>query len=169
MHYPEIDIFLNFLCSLHERGETVGSMVLSVFSLYCVHLVVTYLHGYKLLPAWMTASITKQNRNDTWLVYTIPTSCAISPTMYALVFVTCVHRRIVLNLEGCAVCDAGCVLHVVVHGVWVVLWVAATCYWVAGMYGLSCMQKLWGFMHEHCWVCVACWSLSCIANRLICM
>jgi len=90
----------------------------------------------------------------------------IQPCMHALVFVPCVHRRIVLNMEGCAACNAGCLVYVVAYGVWVVLWVAATCYCVAGMYGPSCMQKVWGCMDEHCLVCVDCWSLSCIVANM---
>ena len=43
-----------------------------------------------------------------------------------LVFVTCVHRRVVLGMEGCGMSSTGCVVHVVVYGEWVVLWVAVT-------------------------------------------
>lgn len=41
-------------------------------------------------------------------------------------FVTCVQRRVVLGVEGCGESCTGCVMHVVVYGEWVVLWVAAT-------------------------------------------
>ena len=41
-------------------------------------------------------------------------------------FVTCVHRRVVLGMEGCGTSSTGCVVHVVVYGEWVVLWVAVT-------------------------------------------
>ena len=41
-------------------------------------------------------------------------------------FVTCEHRRVVLGVEGCGMSSTGCVVHVVVHGEWVVLWVAVT-------------------------------------------
>ena len=50
--------------------------------------------------------------------YTIPTSCAILPS------ITCVHRRVVLGMEGCVMSSIGCVVHVVVYGEWVVLWLA---------------------------------------------
>ena len=43
--------------------------------------------------------------------HTIPTSCAILPTMF--VFVSCVHRRVV---EGSGMGSAGCGVHVDVHG-----------------------------------------------------
>ena len=56
--------------------------------------------------------------------YTIPTSCAILPTIF--VFVTCVHRRVVLGMEACGTSSTGCVVHVVVYGECVVLWVAVT-------------------------------------------
>ena len=50
-------------------------------------------------------------------------------------FVTCVHRKVVLDVEGWGVNSTGCVVHVVVYGEWVVLWVAATLlqFGVAGM------------------------------------
>ena len=34
--------------------------------------------------------------------------------------VTCVHRRVVLGMKSCRMCSAGCVIHVVVYGEWVV-------------------------------------------------
>ena len=34
-------------------------------------------------------------------------------------FVTCVHRRVVLGVEGCGMSSTGCVVHVV-YGEWVV-------------------------------------------------
>ena len=40
--------------------------------------------------------------------------------------ITCVHRKVVLDMEDCGMSSTGCVVHVVVHGQWVVLWVAAT-------------------------------------------
>ena len=49
--------------------------------------------------------------------HTIPTSCAILPCV-----IGCVHGRVV---EGSELRSAGCVVHVGVHGEWVVLWVAA--------------------------------------------
>ena len=33
-----------------------------------------------------------------------------------LVFVTCVHRRVVLGMEGCGMSSTGCVVHAVVYG-----------------------------------------------------
>ena len=48
-------------------------------------------------------------------IHTIPTSCAILPTVFC---VSCVHRRVV---EGSGEGIAGCV----VHGECVTLWVAA--------------------------------------------
>ena len=36
--------------------------------------------------------------------------------------ICCVHRRVV---EGSGVGSAGCIVHVDMHGEWVVLWVAA--------------------------------------------
>ena len=41
-------------------------------------------------------------------------------------FVTCVHRRVVLGMEACGTSITGCVVHVVVYGECVVLWVAVT-------------------------------------------
>ena len=42
-------------------------------------------------------------------------------------FVTCVHRRVVLGVEGCGESCIGCVVHGVVYGGLVVLWVAGVC------------------------------------------
>ena len=50
--------------------------------------------------------------------YTIPISCAILPTMH------CVW--VVLGMEACGTSSTGCVVHVVVYGECVVLWVAVT-------------------------------------------
>ena len=41
-------------------------------------------------------------------------------------FVTCVHRRVVLGMEACGTSSTGCVVHVVVYRECVVLWVAVT-------------------------------------------
>ena len=43
-----------------------------------------------------------------------------------LVFVTCVHKKVVLDMESCGMSCTGCVVHVVVYGQWIVLWVAVT-------------------------------------------
>ena len=59
--------------------------------------------------------------------YTIPTSCAI------LASITCVHRRVVLGMESCVMSSTGCVVHVVVYGEWVVLWLAPNFVAIAGM------------------------------------
>ena len=50
----------------------------------------------------------KQDGNDTTILSTIPTSCAIFPTMFC---VSGVHMRVV---EGRGVGSPGCVVHV--HG-----------------------------------------------------
>ena len=42
--------------------------------------------------------------------HTIPTSCAILPTIHC---VCCVHRRV---MEGSRVGNAGCAVHVDIHG-----------------------------------------------------
>ena len=42
-----------------------------------------------------------------------------------LVFVTCAHRSVILGMKCCGMSSTGCVVHVVVYGEWVVLWVAA--------------------------------------------
>ena len=51
-------------------------------------------------------------------------------------------------MEGSVVGSAGCVVHVDVHGEWVMLWVAAmynvlAILSMADMVCLACMQKLW--------------------------
>ena len=64
------------------------------------------------------------------ILSTIPTSCAILPTMFCVIGV---HRRVV---EGRGVGSPGCVVHVHVYGDRVLLWnVIATEH---SRYGLSC-------------------------------
>ena len=67
-------------------------------------------------------------------IHTIPTSCAILPTMFSVV--VCIYRRVV---EGIGEGSAGCVVHVDVHGV---CYVVGGCNVEHGRYSQSCMQKL---------------------------
>ena len=41
-------------------------------------------------------------------------------------FVTTVHGRVVVHIKGCGVSSAGSLVHVVVHGEWVMLLMATT-------------------------------------------
>ena len=43
-----------------------------------------------------------------------------------ILYITCVHRRVVLGMEWCGMSSTRCVVHFVVYGEWVVLWVAVT-------------------------------------------
>ena len=52
--------------------------------------------------------------------YTIPTSCAILPTMHCVCYLCA--QKVVLGMEGCGMSSTGCVVHVVVYGEWVVCW-----------------------------------------------
>ena len=68
-------------------------------------------------------------------------------------FVTCVHRKVVLDVEGWWVSSTGCVVHVVVYGEWVAIrWQA----WSASVICRRCGVQ------GGCWVCVACWSGLCV-------
>ena len=55
------------------------------------------------------------------------------------------HWRVVLHVEGYGVSSAGYVVHVVVHGEWVMLWMATTSL-LLGMTGM--VQEVW--RHEQC-------------------
>ena len=72
-----------------------------------------------------------------------PTSSAylLSLTQICFVFVSCVQRRVV---EGSQLGSGGCVVHVDVHGEWVMLWVAVATLSMADRVCLPVtMQKLW--------------------------
>ena len=55
------------------------------------------------------------------------------------------HWRVVLHVEGYGVSNSRYVVHVVVHGEWVMLWMATTSL-LLGMTGM--VQKVW--RHEQC-------------------
>ena len=59
---------------------------------------------------WNPQKPTKLDGDDNTILSTIPTSCAILPTMFC---VSGVHRRVV---EGRRVGSPGCVVHVHVYG-----------------------------------------------------
>ena len=97
--------------------------------------------------------------------HTIPTSCAILPTMLC---VSCVHSRVV---EGSGLGSAGCMFSA--------CWCAwrLSCVWggcneiaILSMADMVCLVYRSCEVHKQCWVCVymACWSVSYVVKFYYC-